>query len=679
MIDSTEAKEQYTIVKQFSEFKSVILSYLENNSSDDKTPDYIQNLMLLPVTPISLFHENKWDYNGSPEVSPNSRGSAMIINYSAYPNIPEFIITEIKCLTYLYFTTPKSFLVKGRKKSKIKPNTLVGVTTMGLAFIDFLFESMCAEFGEEYVHRNFYSMTEVDRYEFKEAATKYERTYTTDLKIFLDNLSHPFAKFIFNDLVACANSKSFSWNVVRKPKEELKPNIIPDEDFEKIAYYASITVSDFLVTQDISVEDKKSLTQLNLGSHGITLPSTFNINRHILNAYAALRLCEAGYSDSMISSILKEDSPFSNGRNGTASRATISSRLFEQTGSKIGEIERTFANVKYAALYIIAQFTGMRPSELCIISFDCLIEEGGFSLLKGRISKGKTSYINGLFDDKWLAIDIVKDALNALSRLNKIYRHTLLYSNTFTLKPGAESTPVYSPSISSMMGSFFDFVYENNTPFEFYTYMTRHTLAYLMFRADLGLPYISYQLKHLVEDVTRYTTIGQHSSVTLCYGGIGDELAKGTRGLRKKAEVEGVKSIMNPDGVYLGEKGAEHKENIQKLFQGYMAEGYTKDDIYEALAEQGVALINVGQGFCYGGRAEDFDDSIPCIGSLRCNPIRCKNAIVTKSNAPKWREVYLVNKMNIDKPEFAENVAQMKAAMDEAQLVLSLLGEKVIL
>ena len=209
--------------------------------------------------------------------------------------------------------------------------------------------------------------------------------------------------------------------------------------------------------------------------------------------------------------------------------------------------------------------------------------------------------------------------------------------------------------------------------------MTRHTLAYQMYRADIGLPFISFQLKHFVDDVSRYTSIGQHSDVTLEYGGIGEALEQGTRGLRKKAEIEGIKSIMNPDGVYLGVKGKEHKERLQKLFQGYMAEGYTTDEIYEALAEQGVALINVGQGFCYGGRFEDFDESIPCIGSLRCNPIRCKNAIVTKANAPKWREVYSINKINSEKPEYHESREQMIEAMNEAKSVLEYLGEEATL
>ena len=36
---------------------------------------------------------------------------------------------------------------------------------------------------------------------------------------------------------------------------------------------------------------------------------------------------------------------------------------------------------------------------------------------------------------------------------------------------------------------------------------------------------------------------------------------------------------MDPDGVYAGPKAAAHKQRIQKVFQGYMEAGYTKEDV----------------------------------------------------------------------------------------------------
>ncbi len=108
-----------------------------------------------------------------------------------------------------------------------------------------------------------------------------------------------------------------------------------------------------------------------------------------------------------------------------------------------------------------------------------------------------------------------------------------------------------------------------------------------------------------------------------------------------------------------------------------MAEGYTEEEVYQAMAEQGVAVVYMGQGLCYGGREEEFDASLPCIGSLRCNPARCKQAVVTSRHAPKWREVYMLNKSNLNKPEYSHNREQIEAAMNEAKMVLESLGEEV--
>ena len=108
-----------------------------------------------------------------------------------------------------------------------------------------------------------------------------------------------------------------------------------------------------------------------------------------------------------------------------------------------------------------------------------------------------------------------------------------------------------------------------------------------------------------------------------------------------------------------------------------MVNGYTEEEVYEALADQGAAVTNIGNGLCYGNKQDDTDPALPCIGSLRCNPIRCKHAIVTLKHAPKWREIYIVNKANLNKPGYEHLREQMLATMNEAVMVLENLGEKV--
>jgi hypothetical protein len=207
--------------------------------------------------------------------------------------------------------------------------------------------------------------------------------------------------------------------------------------------------------------------------------------------------------------------------------------------------------------------------------------------------------------------------------------------------------------------------------------MMRHTLAYQLYRLESGLPLISFQLKHLVNTVDKFLSRGSTSDVTMGYGGIADSLVESqtAQKLRKQSEIEVIKATADPDGNYLGGKADEHKERLKTAFRGYMASGYSKEEIFEAMAEQGLGVINVGLGYCYG--SDSNNESLPCIGSLRCNPNRCSNAIVSEANAPYWREIYSTNLANLNNPSFADNREQIKEVINEAKGVLTLLGHGV--
>ncbi len=80
-------------------------------------------------------------------------------------------------------------------------------------------------------------------------------------------------------------------------------------------------------------------------------------------------------------------------------------------------------------------------------------------------------------------------------------------------------------------------------------------------------------------------------------------------------------------------------------------------------------------GMCYGGRIEEFDDSLPCIGGLRCNPNRCANSVITKAHAPKWREIYTQNRALLTDPFYQDRLDQINEVINEAKGVLEWLGE----
>ncbi|WP_412499614.1 hypothetical protein [Vibrio furnissii] len=326
-------------------------------------------------------------------------------------------------------------------------------------------------------------------------------------------------------------------------------------------------------------------------------------------------------------------------------------------------------------MFLFLAFTGMRPSELKFIKlnnweFTTGIKDGriisAIPQIATRVSKGQDE-THGLFHDKWVLIPAVVDALACLEFLSTISQNDYIYSALHKTIRNNESdigTPA-TRGLYEVIGAFITPI----TALKPTVQTMRDTLAYQMFRIDLGLPFISYQLKHLVDLVDKETSLGAVSDVTLGYGEIGQILTKNGR-IRQQVEREKVESNYDPDGTYYGGKGTEHRSRMQKLFQGYIEEGYTKDEVFAALAEQGVGLIDVGGALCYGDRTEEFDPTLPCVGSLRCNPVRCKNAVIAKTHLPRWKEIYLSNKSSLDNGTAGDNKDAAVEAMQEAEEVI---------
>lgn len=463
---------------------------------------------------------------------------------------------------------------------------------------------------------------------------------------------------------------------------------MPDLVFETLSKMASFIIVDFLsaIGAREKISDVSSLERFNMSDY-LSWANQEQVTHEILHGYIAIRLGTKGYSPSFVTNIVEPYDWMLNKDSNVMGAQTLR-KILKGRGYEINNLREYFNLVAYACTYLVGQYTGMRPSELSEIRVQdcsCLVQSDGVWLIESTVKKHKDEISTGLFDDRWVAIPIVKDAILAASYISKIKVSPYLLSNADTVKPDSSPQSMASNGITHQMNSFIGQLLGKSIENElkFNPYMLRHTLTYQLFKGEVGLPLISFQLKHFVESISKYTSTGSTSTVTLGYGDIGEMLSKdGNRkgdkkSLRRAAELEAIKTAHNPNGTYYGGKANEHKKGLIKTFSGYMAEGYTEEEVYEAMVDQGVAIVHMGQGLCYGSRAEEYDSSLPCIGSLRCNPARCKQAVVTIKHAPKWREVYTLNKANLNKPEYSHNREQILAAMNEAKMVLENLGEEV--
>lgn len=709
---------QLNVLTTFVNHRAYFLNYLSVDPSEKRTgdvkvketqgelqnsPAYIALLMQTPVSKLSTFSDHVWDFNEDyPHAPRNVQGAKLRIDFSKYTEIPPFVMTEIKVILELALLN--NFIFKpqhegARKKSRkvksiVRPNTLFPKFEKGLLFINGIFTQAAEELGAEFVQAKIKTLSDILPDSYYKAALNYEHNKGSELDIFFEYLRSPASqKYVFEKPLAYVELNSLPWKKVaskNNQKKSKKSQVLPDLVFESLSKSASFIVVDFLaaIGDGNKIADTSSLERFQLSGKP-SWASNERFNHEIFTAYVAMRLKYKEHTSSDISMLIEPHNYdwMLNKHSELIAGITLRKAL-RNRGYEINSLREYINLVAYSCAYLVGQYTGMRPSELSEVRVQdcsCLVEEDGRWLIKSVVKKHEDAITAGLFDDKWVAIPIVRDAILAASHIAKMKASPYLLSSVDTEWAGVIPRSMGSSGLSDQMANFIQRLLGEDVAkhIDFNPYMLRHTLAYQLFRAEVGLPLISFQLKHFVDSVSKYTSAGGTSAATLGYGEIGEMLSqdggrKGNeRSLRRAAELAAVKSAYDPNAIYYGGKAIEHKERLIKTFKGYIANGYSEEDVYEAMADQGVAIAYLGQGLCYGGRSEEYDTSLPCIGSLRCNPARCKQAVVTSQHAPKWREVYILNKANLNKPEYEHNRVQIEAAMNEAKMVLEHLGEKV--
>lgn len=658
----------------------------------------INAFMNLPVSKLSLLKDQVWDFNDEPHQIPrNVQGAKSKIDFGVYPNLNSTILFELRIAFLCALQMPGAIRI-GEKPVISKPHTIIDIFKSVIPFVD----KMCArkrhEQGDEYFELTYYSLADFSEGDYVEEAKVYDRAFRrpTD-QGFRFLRSHFLAENLFAKPLPYVELVTLEWkqNSVVNPKTRNKQKHLDNHIFEKCSRKATFAVVDFLRTLKEPICDMDGLERVKVS--GYDAANEAKLTKKNFDIYVAIRMTSRGYTGKEIEPFLyyKDTEFWSPQRPGMFKDKEAMCKL-----TKAGmddDFYQYITHISNSAYYIIAQYTGMRPSELSgIMAEGCLTtSEFGHNLIVSTVIKNR-EVVGKLFGDKWAAIPIVMDAVRTLQILNRFKQNPYLISSMVTVRPGEQEQTNGFVSFTFILCAFLAEVLEFDEleKLDVSAYTLRHSLAHQMFRASVGLPFISYQLKHFGNLVS---SIGQNrlSAVTIDYGNIGSALTsdagrEAATSIRHDAEKEFVMNACDPDGGYVGENAGAHRERLKKYFQGYLEAGYSKDEVFDRMVEVGFAIINVGQGYCYGDATEDFDSSLPCIGSLRCNPYRCKNAVVTKANAPKWREVYVQNTIALRQLEsqagtngkmihdgFAKSIAQMKAAIAEAEAVLLGLGEEL--
>lgn len=672
----------------------------------------VTQLLDLPVSKSSVFKESTWDFNLD-VVNPaaNVRGAKLKIDFSKYECIPQFIVVELKCLFQCVYLLPKRFKNPNRKgknkgKSTLKPNTVIAHFESGMSYLDCMFKRLANKYTKKYVAESYQSLSDVDYDEFQLGMDSFKGAKNSALRVFLSYLVHPnfknflgvevdfhmqiFEKAKFEEEQRQKEQSQKNQSQEEPYPEPKKKKYLSNEEFSDAVTYSSNRVMQFLIWQEkqSEIRDQTSL-QFYMQHHAKKFEHDFEITPQILNEYAAIRLLAKGYKLSYVEYVCELPSYFFQS-NGQLNKLADLRRSFKEHYQieHLDSLRLQINQIYYASCYLICQYMGGRPEELSNIHFErSLAAKDEVPVIVSNVGKDDFENLK-LFDEAWVRTPIMDDALKAAKMISIIYQNEYLLGNVDTLAPGIKQKEMTSSGMINFFNKYLAVCLLSNTQLSkeekikligFNPYYFRHTLAFQLHRMGVGLPLISFQLKHMVEGVERFSKNGAASETTIDYGGIAESLIESKEQgdfYYKQAEREKVMALYNPNGTYVGKPGKEHLARVQKFFAGYMAAGYTEDEVIEQLVEQGIAIIDVGTGFCGGGQ-EDFDESLPCIGTLRCNPHRCKHAVISQIHIPKWKELYMSNKSRLANEQDTEVKEQLIQVINEAKMVLDDLGVEV--
>lgn len=654
-------------------------------------------LMNLPVSKLSVLRDPVWDFNDEAEpVARLIEGSKSRIDFTKYPSLNSTILFELKIAFMCAFEMPGA-IRRGERLVTPKPHTLCDIFKALIPFYDKMCERKRREQGDDFFELSYYSLADFREKDYLEEAKVHDRAFRNATNQGFKYLrSHFLLENLFSRSLPYVEMHTLEWkqNSVTNPKKKERKKYLSNRIFEKCSRKAAFVVVDFLKALKETIHDEDGLERVT--ADGYNAAAEAKLTRKNFDIYVAIRMSSRGYTGKEIEPFLYSKHPdfwsLQSRRDGMFKNKDALCLL---TKANIDDVFYQYlTHVSNSAYYVIGQYTGMRPSELSgIMAEGCLDkDEFGHNLILSTVIKNR-ELAGKLFGDKWAAIPIVMDAVRTLQILNRFKQHRYLLANMNTIASGEQDKAKPIGNFTYVLCAFLAEVLEFDEleELDVSAYTLRHSLAHQMMRAAVGLPFVSYQLKHFGNAVG---AIGQHrmSAVTIDYGGIGDALtADGGRAvgrsIRHEAELELVMNTCDPDGSYVGVHAGAYRKRLKKYYDGYIEAGYTKEEIFDRMVENDFAIINVGQGFCYGEATEEFDVSLPCIGSIRCNPNRCKNAFVTKANAPKWREVYTQNTIALKKLEspgdiihgnFNKSAAQLKAVIEEAKAVLESLGEELV-
>lgn len=380
--------------------------------------------------------------------------------------------------------------------------------------------------------------------------------------------------------------------------------------------------------------------------------------------------------------ILEKDEYESILRNKRYSGAYALRRTFKSVnGYSVKYMNDCIRRIHAAAIITILLFTGMRYSEVISLQKGCLLKRIDVFVIVGTVVKMRDIGLP-VNRDEWVAIPIVRDAVEILELIQKLTSNSYLVAPLRRVYLNQADEPLSENGLSTLLNMYLKQRKLEDKCFQEFnleapinqltSHRFRHSLAQQLVRGRLGIPYLSYHFKHVN---TAMVAFNKFSDVTLGYGNIGRELTNSAKNYTA-AKAELFEQIYSPTAVVVGGQNAtDFMQRKTEYYQGLMVNDEEVNDIIEDLKSQSLPFLDVGLGYCGGRKDRILKDGTkeppPCIGHLKCNPLDCGNAVIPKSKLPMWEEMYKDANLKLANPEFEYMNVELKEIIKRAETVIN--------
>lgn len=308
-------------------------------------------------------------------------------------------------------------------------------------------------------------------------------------------------------------------------------------------------------------------------------------------------------------------------------KKTNSQTFYKKFGYSRSEVSDLLIDAHCASMMIILLLTGMRSSETVFLMRNCLSTINGFPFLKSKVVKQRP--VDTPISEGWLAVDLTIDAYEVLQFITNKTGCQYLFSSPILSYSRKKQTGYSLGSLNSKFSKWLKRIDSNNIfrDWNFSIHQCRETLVYQLARQEVGMPFLSMQLKHFQSQFNRMP-----NAVTAGYGQYRSQLITSIAKRKAEARENALLEVYGEHAKFAGGGADTHKVRIDTFFSGLGLFGKGREEYIKKMASKGVKLMPTSIGNCTKNftASRNGEAPPPCYGDYQCDP-DCHNHVITRS------------------------------------------------